>query len=113
MSAIDVVDSEQTGVMKLRRKQKWVSSSAGVSLILASWVALHSACHPIYIVKRGRLQLDSWPYPRLYRSTSQFIVHNKLTKHILRWIQLRSVWVYVSARILHLYGCIMEASRIG
>lgn len=55
VSAIDVVDSEQTGVMKLRRKQKWVSSSAGAFLILASWVALHSACHPIYIVKRGRV----------------------------------------------------------
>lgn len=51
MSPIDIVDSEHTGVMKSSEGNKIRSQVLReYSLILASWVALRSACKPIYIV---------------------------------------------------------------
>lgn len=74
MSLIDVVDSEHIGVMKSSEGNKIRSQVLReYSLILASWVALRSACKPIYIARRGRLELDPMSYLRLCRSTWQLV----------------------------------------
>lgn len=59
MSPIDIVDSEHIGLMKSLEGNKIRSQVLReYSLILASLVALHSAYNPIYIVRRGRVELD-------------------------------------------------------